>query len=78
MISIPGSLSFAKLVMMSSTPAKSAGDTSIQSGLQSVFSSAFFLCQMQTGYLEFNTNPTNSNQFLVPPESSSKLTLQTG
>ena len=26
MISIPGSLSFAKLVMMSSTPAKSAGD----------------------------------------------------
>ena len=28
MISIPGSLSFAKLVMMSSTPAKSAGDAS--------------------------------------------------
>ena len=27
MISIPGSLSFAKVVMMLSTPAKSAGDT---------------------------------------------------
>ena len=47
MISMPGSLSFAKLVMMSSAPAKSAGDAryasqdpfirwSIQSRLQSV------------------------------------------
>ena len=56
MIFIPGSLSFAKLVMMSSAPAKSAGDARyksqdplnsinvagpIQSGLQS----AFFLRQ---------------------------------
>ena len=62
MISIPGSLSFAKLVMMSSAAAKSAGDARyasqdpfihsmtdcpIQSRLQSVLLSALFLCQTQ-------------------------------
>ena len=60
MIMIPGSLSFAKLVMMSSAAAKSAGDaryTSLDPIIQSTLShtittpicirSVFFLRQMQ-------------------------------
>ena len=52
MISIPGSLSFAKLVMMSSAPAKSAVDAKIHSLSQMISTpnairSAFFLRRVQ-------------------------------
>ena len=71
MISIPGSLSFAKLVIMSSAPAKSAGDaryasqdTFIQSTLSHTIStpicirSAFFLRRTQQG-LSFGARVLN-------------------
>ena len=66
MISIPGSLSFAKLVMMSHAPAKSAGDARyasqdpfirciIQSRLQSVLGVRSFYVERNDEML-FRTN----------------------
>ena len=46
MISIPGSLSFAKLVMMSSAPAKSAGDVRYAS--QNPFTHSLIGCPIQS------------------------------
>ena len=82
MISIPGSLSFAKLVMMSSAPAKSSGDARyasqdplihllivpvLQTRLQSVLG-------VRSYYVERNNVSIDANMFLWP----FKVTLLTG
>ena len=48
MISIPGSLSFAKLVMMSSVPAKSAGDA--RYAFQDSFIHSLIDCPIQSRF----------------------------
>ena len=71
MISIPGSLSFAKLVMMSSAPAKSAGDARdplidcpIQSRLQTNLI-GMRSCYVERNYLFYFLSSLTFTQFVL-------------
>ena len=68
MILIPGAPSFAKLVMMSSTPAKSAGDT--RYGSQDPFRIRWFSHTIST------PNATSSAFFLRRTESVKQSSLK--